>query len=84
MPNTTPKKKHQSASDSSSILGIWRLGDIAHQSEFADVITSQPADAVGSPRWDYIVKRARGAASSAESRRQITQFISAASSTMHP
>lgn len=65
-----------------SILGIWRLGTSLHLSETAELSLAQPADAAGSPRWDYVIKRAIG--DSPESRRQIAQFVAAASSIVHP
>ncbi len=66
----------------SAIVGIWRVGKLLHRSTTAELNLAQPADAVGSPRWDYAIKRATG--DDVESRRQITQFVSAASSTLHP
>lgn len=45
---------------------------------------AQPADASGSPRWDYVLKRAIGAERNLESRRQIERFALAASATAHP
>lgn len=65
-----------------SILGIWRLGHTLHRSLTAELSLAQPADAIGSPRWDYVIKRAVG--NEAESRQQISQFVAAASGIVHP
>lgn len=74
----------QSTSSRPSILGIWRLGQAVHSGRFAELALAQPADAEGSPRWDYALKRAVEAASSPESLRQIVQFNAAASRISHP
>ncbi|MCO8120721.1 protein kinase [Stieleria sp. TO1_6] len=37
-------------------LGIWRLGALLHANETVCVTRAQPVDAIGSPRWDYVVK----------------------------
>src|SRR6056297_2579669 len=65
-----------------SILGIWRLGPLLHRGIGAELTLAQPADAAGSPRWDYVIKRALE--NTVESRRQISQFVSAASAVAHP
>lgn len=70
------------AATAPSILGIWRLGTLLHLSETAELSLAQPADAAGSPRWDYVIKRSIG--DSPEARRQISQFVAAASSIVHP
>ncbi len=72
-----------------SILGIWRLGEMIHASKFAEVSLAQPADAVGSPRWDYVLKRNQASAGSAadndvESRQQIERQVLACGAAMHP
>lgn len=75
-----------------SIVGIWRLGESIHQSansmqgefatpESAQVYTAQPADAVGSSRWDYAV---RIGATDARSRQQCAAFVAAAAVSKHP
>ncbi|TWU50950.1 Serine/threonine-protein kinase PK-1 [Rubripirellula tenax] len=68
--------------NSTAILGIWRLGSLLHRSPTAELNLTQPADSVGSPRWDYVIKRAIG--EDVESRRQINQFVAAASTIVHP
>jgi serine/threonine protein kinase len=67
-----------------SILGIWRLGDEIHQSHTSELTLAQPADSSGSPRWDYVLKRATGALEDAENVRQIVQFTAATSKAAHP
>jgi serine/threonine protein kinase len=67
-----------------SILGIWRIGETLHESLTAELSLAQPADAQGSPRWDYVIKRAWGGPNEIEGRRQIGHFVSAASGTVHP
>jgi len=64
------------------LLGIWRLGATLHTGSFTAVCEAQPADAAGSPRWDYAVKFAPPAC--AEGGRQIRQFVAAASDVVHP
>lgn len=66
------------------VLGIWRLGDRIHRSDLAEVTLAQPADAAGSPRWDYVIKRAVGAEVDPEGRLQISRYIGSATSTSHP
>jgi len=76
---------HQSTENQTAgpaVLGIWRLGRTVHQSKHAALSFAQPADAIGSPRWDYAVKRALP--NQIEGQRQINQFVAAASSIVHP
>jgi serine/threonine protein kinase len=65
-------------------LGIWRIGEKLHESVTAELSLAQPADAQGSPRWDYVIKRAVGGPNEIEGRRQIVQFVSAALGIVHP
>ncbi len=55
-----------------------------HEGPKATLSLAQPADAAGSPRWDYVIKRAAGGPDALEGRRQIVQSISAASGASHP
>ncbi|MGB7328445.1 MAG: protein kinase family protein [Rubripirellula sp.] len=86
MTNVSPQRSASPGSStgeaSTSILGIWRVGRLLHRSTTAELNLAQPADAAGSPRWDYAIKRATG--DDIESRRQITQFVAAASTIVHP
>ncbi|MCH1441267.1 MAG: protein kinase family protein [Rubripirellula sp.] len=67
-----------------AILGIWRLGEVIHESSTTQLLLAQPADAVGSPRWDYVIKRAKSGPDQVEGSRQILQSIAAASCVRHP
>lgn len=77
--NRSQKKCKQPA-----ILGIWRLGEVIHESATTQLSLAQPADAVGSPRWDYVIKRAKSGAEQLEGNRQVLQSIAAASCATHP
>lgn len=79
-----PSPAVDSAPRSPSILGIWRLGQTLHRSEAAELCIAQPADAAGSPRWDYVVRRAVGEISDCEPRHQINRFTAAATAVSHP
>ncbi|MFK8111447.1 MAG: protein kinase family protein [Rubripirellula sp.] len=94
MANVSSKKNRQSPVSSSrssgssqrnrpAILGIWRLGDVLHSGSTTELAFAQPADAAGSPRWDYVIKRALSGQDS-EARRQIGQYVAAASATADP
>ena len=74
----------ESADINAEIIGIWRLGESLHQSSTATMSLAQPADAVGSPRWDYVIKRAAGEPGELEPRQQILRFIAAAAGIEHP
>ncbi len=67
-----------------SILGIWRIGSTIHEGPHAMLSLAQPADAAGSPRWDYVIKRSQSGTDELEGRRQIVQSIAAASGVSHP
>lgn len=69
---------------SQSILGIWRIGEMLYQGPRSILSLAQPADAAGSPRWDYVIKRTLGGAEEWEGRRQIVQFVAATSGVSHP
>ncbi len=65
------------------LLGIWRLGEPLHEAASSRLWTAQPADCVGSNRWDYVVKSsAREGAGEASAR--LGRFISAATAVRHP
>jgi serine/threonine protein kinase len=55
-----------------------------HAGRFAELSLAQPADAQGSPRWDYVIKRAIDVHANPESFRQIAHFTNAAASISHP
>ncbi len=73
-----------STRSSTSILGIWRIGQTLHEGPRAALSLAQPADAMGSPRWDYVLKRSLLGKEELEGRRQIVQFIAAATGVAHP
>ncbi len=66
-----------------TIHGIWRSGKTIHQSETARLSLAQPADATGSPRWDYVLRSALGE-NEPEALRQIQQFTHCGSTVFHP
>ena len=80
-PQQSSNKANRPASPS-TIVGIWRVGEAIHQSEWATLSMAQPADAIDSPRWDYVMKMATDART--ESVRQIDGFVAAAASAAHP
>jgi len=61
-------------------IGIWRLGSAIQRSAASSVFQAQPADAVGSPRWDYVLKTG----SDSQARLGICQSISAGAMVQHP
>ena len=67
-----------------SILGIWRLGKPIHVGRATELTLAQPADAGGSPRWDYVVKRVTNVDQSIEDVRRIVQHSAAAHDVCHP
>ena len=80
-PQQSPNAANRFAQDC-PIVGIWRVGQAIHRSEWATLSLAQPADAIDSPRWDYVIKMASG--SETESVRQIDGFVAAATNVMHP
>ena len=79
-----PSDPSQEKCKQPAILGIWRLGDILHESSTTQLLLAQPADAVGSPRWDYVIKRAVEGPDHLEGSRQIMQSIAAGAVASHP
>jgi serine/threonine protein kinase len=61
-------------------LGIWRLGSNLHSNSTFHVTQAQPIDAIGSPRWDYVIKMGL----STDGRDGITRSISSGSMVAHP
>lgn len=82
MPNVSLNQTIRPVVTSPSIQGIWRLGETIRESKQTAVALAQPADAIGSPRWDYVVKRALP--DQFEGQRQISQFVTSASAIVHP
>ncbi|QDT09522.1 serine/threonine-protein kinase [Planctomycetes bacterium K23_9] len=81
-PNQTPTQV--SASTRPALLGIWRLGREIHSGRTSELTLAQPADAEGSPRWDYVLKRAVDTTNNAENVRQIVQFAAASEKVSNP
>lgn len=66
-------------------VGIWRLTAQVHAGRWCDLYAAQPADAVGSPRNDYVVKIARlPNCEDLEAARQIRTEAAAAAAGRHP
>lgn len=66
-------------------VGIWRLTAQIHAGRWCDLYAAQPADAVGSPRNDYVVKIARlPNCEDPEAARQIRTEAAAAAASRHP
>jgi len=68
-----------------TLMGIWRLGEVLYAGAHSRLFEAQPADAAGSPRYDYVLRtvplaRENRDASSA----QLTRFANAATATSHP
>jgi serine/threonine protein kinase len=82
VPNVSRHRSTENQTSGPSVLGIWRMGHTVHQNKQVALSLAQPADAVGSPRWDYAVKRAL--ANQVEGQRQIGQFVACATSIVHP
>ncbi len=38
------------------VIGIWHLGQPIHSGNQSVLYTAQPADAIGSPRFDYVLR----------------------------
>jgi len=64
------------------ILGIWRLDQSLCEGAETVLSRAQPANASGSQRWDYAVKRAL--LNRSEGQRQVSQFVASASAIVHP
>ena len=71
-------------SASPTILGIWHVGNQIHRSASARVHLAQPADAMDSPRWDYVIKYSDTNVDPAASLRQIVQSASVCDQVSHP
>jgi serine/threonine protein kinase len=74
------------ASQSSRLLGIWRLGDAIHHGPQSRLWAAQPSDSFGSPRWDYVIRSVPGdgCENRGESVAQLRRFVAAASAARHP
>lgn len=68
----------------SRLLGIWRLGETIAAGPYSILSAAQPADSVGSTRWDYAVRSIPAVADRRESLAQLQRFATAASAARHP
>ena len=68
--------------NSCPIVGIWRVAEAIHVGQWSQLSLAQPADAIGSPRFDYVIRQTNDA--SVEAKRQNANFVAAATSVMHP
>jgi eukaryotic-like serine/threonine-protein kinase len=70
------------------LLGIWRLGELLHQGTHSQLWSAQPADCLGSTRWEYVVKAIPRELSPAAQREQslvrLHRFVDAATAAQHP
>lgn len=67
------------------IIGIWRLVHKIHEGSWCDIFAAQPADAAGSPRFDYAVKIARGTSpDQPEVARQLHAEVNVSRVVRHP
>lgn len=67
-----------------SILGIWRLGKILRQSHRSWISLGQPADAIDSPKWDYVIKTFSPSMNPWEVKRQVSQVTALSKVVAHP
>ena len=68
-----------------TIVGIWKLLGCLHQGHWCNIFAAQPADASGSPRFDYAVKIARAdTIDHPEVARQIRSEATVAAAATHP
>jgi len=68
-----------------TLIGIWRLGQLLCAGAHSRLFEAQPADAAGSPRYDYVLRTVPIARESREaSIAQLTRFANAATTTSHP
>ena len=73
------------AANKPQIVGIWRLLQKIHAGNWCDIFAAQPADASGSPRYDYAVKIARTLAPEhLEVTRQLRAEVEVARVARHP
>jgi len=67
----------------SRLMGIWRLGEAIGGGPQSSLWLAQPADSVGNPRWDYVVRSIPESADRGEATAQLQRFVAAAV-TRHP
>jgi len=67
-----------------SILGIWRLGHTLYRSNQCILMMGQPADAIDSPRWDYVIKTFPNASKLWQSKQHVSRVSEVSSLVRHP
>ncbi len=76
---------HSSGQPSRRLMGIWRLGESIHSGQMSQLFLAQPADAEGSPRWDYVLRTIPKVPETRyESAAQVNTFAEAAKAASHP
>jgi len=76
---------HFFASSKPTLMGIWKLGQSLYSSDHSRLFAAQPADADGSPRFDYVLRTISEKRETREdSFAQLSRFASAASKASHP
>ena len=87
----TPQSATQSAasplSQSPQVLGIWHLGQMIHSGPQSALYTAQPADAMGSPRFDYVLRTlptGQPLIQRDQALAQIVRFVTTAAVVRHP
>jgi serine/threonine protein kinase len=69
----------------SALMGIWRLGQLLYTGPHSRLFEAQPADAEGSPRFDYVLRMVSTPRETREAAiAQLNRFAGAAASTSHP
>lgn len=67
------------------LMGIWKLGHSLYSSDHSRLFAAQPADADGSPRFDYALRTVSDKRELREaSVAQLVRFAAAASEACHP
>lgn len=83
--NYIPKEENRAEESTSRTVGIWRMVRRIHCGTWCDLFLAQPADSVGNPRCDYVVKILRRTwQEDPEGARQVRTEASAAASARHP
>ncbi len=69
------------------VIGIWHLGQQIHVGAHSVLFTAQPADAIGSPRFDYVLRTLPAIEQVIQRDQavaQLVRFVDAASAVRHP
>lgn len=83
--NMADRDASTSSAAKPTIVGIWRLVQRLHRGTWCDIYYAQPADASGSPRFDYAVKIVRpDCLDLSEAMRQIRAEVEVTRVAKHP